>query len=421
MSSLQPPDSAAAEARRSQTATPAARGSTAPSAGSGARPRTGTPGKRQARSAAPVAAAPVFSHKEFELLQACDDGDIDKVYKLLWDGARVNCRMPGVGSTPLMVACKQGHTKVAAVLIEFGALVKSSDDYAATALHWAANSGDPALVSLVVSKGHLSAADLSKRDTFGSTPLHFASVRNLAGSVQALISAGLDPTSVNNDGRKASDLTTDDTIRAFLQDEEAKAARLAAMRNKRNEEAAGDAQPQSNSKSKKSKKGKSAKSKTKISASSSALKQSRSAGASRNLAGDAAEPRGATRSTAALSVAQSSQRLTSTSSSSLSRARSVRPGSTAASTGAPGASRTTSSQGVAAGAARDANPAGGETSKSSRNGSRTLPSSGAGSTRQIRKADSPNTSDSSLSRGKPPKPNALKGFVAAGPSAPRRL
>nr|KAJ3420902.1 hypothetical protein HK105_004985 [Polyrhizophydium stewartii] len=395
MSSLQPPDSAAAEARRSQTATPAARGSTAPSAGSGARPRTGTPGKRQARSAAPVAAAPVFSHKEFELLQACDDGDIDKVYKLLWDGARVNCRMPGVGSTPLMVACKQGHTKVAAVLIEFGALVKSSDDYAATALHC----GDPALVSLVVSKGHLSAADLSKRDTFGSTPLHFASVRNLAGSVQALISAGLDPTSVNNDGRKASDLTTDDTIRAFLQDEEAKAARLAAMRNKRNEEAAGDAQPQSNSKSKKSKKGKSAKSKTKISASSSALKQSRSAGASRNLAGDAAEPRGATRSTAALSVAQSSQRLTSTSSSSLSRARS----------------------GVAAGAARDANPAGGETSKSSRNGSRTLPSSGAGSTRQIRKADSPNTSDSSLSRGKPPKPNALKGFVAAGPSAPRRL
>ncbi|KAI8920419.1 ankyrin repeat-containing domain protein [Entophlyctis helioformis] len=153
-----------------------------------ARSRVGT-GKRGA-AARPSGAGPivrVFSRKELDLLRASEAGDIDEVYRLLWDGADVNCKMPCSGSTPLMLACQSGHAKIASVLLEFGALAKTPDEYSATSLHWAANSGSSQLVSLIVGRGRLSNADVSKKDAFGSTALHFASVRNLSGSVMALV------------------------------------------------------------------------------------------------------------------------------------------------------------------------------------------------------------------------------------------
>eukprot|EP00842_Homolaphlyctis_polyrhiza_P003904 jgi/Hompol1/4514/HPOL_003681-RA len=192
--------------------------------------------KSAKRATKPVETTAVrFSQKEVDLLRACEVGDIDNVYKLLWEGANINCRMPLVGSTPLMVACRQGNHKIASVLIEFGAQTKISDEYAATALHWAANSGKPNLVNMLVSKGRLSTSDMIKKDQFGSTPLHFASVRNLSGSVVALIQAGSDPSITNNDGRKPSELTTDDSIRQYLLDEELRMQRAAASRKKQSE------------------------------------------------------------------------------------------------------------------------------------------------------------------------------------------
>jgi ankyrin repeat protein len=57
-----------------------------------------------------------------------------------------------------------------------------------TPLHWAANSGKTQVISTLLEKGKLSLQDLMKKDFYGSTPLHFASVRNLADSVHTLVS-----------------------------------------------------------------------------------------------------------------------------------------------------------------------------------------------------------------------------------------
>ncbi len=123
-----------------------------------------------------------------------------------------------------MLACRGGHTTIASVLIEFGAHIRSKDNYGVTALHWqsflfhsrAANYGKGATVLLLIQKGRLVAEDLNQRDLFGSTPLHFAAVRNRVEALKVLLDSGADPMVTNNDGRKPSDLTTDDLIRKML-------------------------------------------------------------------------------------------------------------------------------------------------------------------------------------------------------------
>ncbi|KAI8910163.1 ankyrin repeat protein, partial [Gorgonomyces haynaldii] len=110
------------------------------------------------------------------------------------------------GASPLSTACQNGHMQIASLLIEFGAVIKASDSYGCTPLHWAANSGHPKLVQMLMNKGKLTQQDLSKKDNFGSTPLHFASVRNMLDTVGILLQAGSDPYQTNNDGRKSSDL-----------------------------------------------------------------------------------------------------------------------------------------------------------------------------------------------------------------------
>jgi ankyrin repeat protein len=74
----------------------------------------------------------------------------------------------------------------------------------------------------LISKGKLQPCHFGVRDGFGSTPLHFAAVRNYKDIVTCLITAGADPFAVNNDGRKPSDLCLDTDIKSMLLAEEAK-------------------------------------------------------------------------------------------------------------------------------------------------------------------------------------------------------
>lgn len=107
------------------------------------------------------------------------------------------------------MACRTGNAKIVSVLLEFGATPTSVDEYGVTPLHWyqfivsiilvsqiayartlinrAANSGKPKILNSLLNKGKLGSVDLAKKDQYGSTPLHFASVRNLAESVQTLV------------------------------------------------------------------------------------------------------------------------------------------------------------------------------------------------------------------------------------------
>ncbi|KAI9007342.1 ankyrin repeat-containing domain protein [Gaertneriomyces semiglobifer] len=145
-----------------------------------------------------------------------------------------------IHTSPLSVACRKGNAKIAEILLSFGADVSAADEYGVTPLHWAANSGDAVLVMLLLRMARnagvllpalasLSPADspsnnapniLGRKDLFGSTPLHFASVNNRADIARALVAAGSDPMAVNNDGRRPSELTTDIALKAYLKDEE---------------------------------------------------------------------------------------------------------------------------------------------------------------------------------------------------------
>ncbi|KAJ2998672.1 hypothetical protein HDV02_004203 [Globomyces sp. JEL0801] len=79
----------------------------------------------------------------------------------------------------------------------------------------------------------MSVSDLSTKDSFGATPLHFASCRNLHENVSVLLSAGCNPNITNNDLKKPSDVTTNSDIMYSLQNEEARLAEEIAKQTKR--------------------------------------------------------------------------------------------------------------------------------------------------------------------------------------------
>ena len=79
-----------------------------------------------------------------------------------------SARMKGdVISHGLYCACRNGHTAVAALLLERGADVNAKGVFGGTALHWAAINGHKDTVAFLVAHG----ADLTIRDSkFDSTP-----------------------------------------------------------------------------------------------------------------------------------------------------------------------------------------------------------------------------------------------------------
>ncbi|KAI8807273.1 ankyrin repeat-containing domain protein [Cladochytrium replicatum] len=147
----------------------------------------------------------------------------------------INCRIPFMGTSPLSLVCKSGLplcAKIANVLLEFGADATDADNYGVTPLHWAAEKGSEVLIQRLIQHlnerfllAHSKLAGpanerviqaIGKKDLFGSTPLHFAAVNNRLKVVEALLLAGADPTAVNNDGRKPSDVCSDPDVRSIL-------------------------------------------------------------------------------------------------------------------------------------------------------------------------------------------------------------
>ncbi|KAJ1547548.1 Dynein light chain 1, axonemal [Cladochytrium tenue] len=182
--------------------------------------------------------------KERRLFRACQEGDVDGLYRCLWDRADVNSRLPVVGTSPLSVAFRNGNKNLAHVLLAFGAKM-TPDDYGATPVHWAVHNNQTSLVEAMIRGGHLSSGNLEVQDSFGSTPLHFASVMNLSEMTKLLIDAGVDPTTANNDGRRPRDLTTDTDIAELLAAAERRAAELAGPRPAAGAEQARPARKQS--------------------------------------------------------------------------------------------------------------------------------------------------------------------------------
>jgi len=160
------------------------------------------------------------SEKERELMDSIANGDIKNMYNLLWnEHVSLNAKKDFYGSDLLSIATQNEHYDIVKLLMKMNLDPNTRNNYGVTPIHWAANNGNDYLIQELCKHG-LTVKDLEKRDEFGSTPLHFAAMQNNENVVQLLISSGINPTVMNNDGQRASDVTTDVTIKKYLKDEE---------------------------------------------------------------------------------------------------------------------------------------------------------------------------------------------------------
>jgi len=76
-------------------------------------------------------------NKNKQLLKVAEDGDVDKVQKLLDKGANVEAADKYFGYTPLHRACYNGHVRVANMLLARGAKIDATETDERTPLHYA--------------------------------------------------------------------------------------------------------------------------------------------------------------------------------------------------------------------------------------------------------------------------------------------
>ncbi|KAG8552326.1 hypothetical protein GDO81_004477 [Engystomops pustulosus] len=146
-----------------------------------------------------------------ELFEACRNGDVERVRKLV-NGDNVNSRdTAGRKSTPLHFAAGFGRKDVVEYLLQSGANVHARDDGGLIPLHNACSFGHAEVVNLLLRHG----ADPNARDNWNYTPLHEAAIKGKIDVCIVLLQHGADPTIRNTDNRTALDLS-DPSAKAVL-------------------------------------------------------------------------------------------------------------------------------------------------------------------------------------------------------------
>jgi uncharacterized protein len=150
------------------------------------------------------------------LIPRFDRGELKKRYDWsdlvlsLWTGGKDQVSELGqpealdnqdrLGITPLMVAAGVGQAEAVEQLLKRGANWKTASPEGVTALHWAARSGDPRTVRLILIAG----AALDDADyTRNRTPLIYAAMSGDLAVVQALLDQGANVNLVTKDDRTA--------------------------------------------------------------------------------------------------------------------------------------------------------------------------------------------------------------------------
>ncbi|XP_076418944.1 poly [ADP-ribose] polymerase tankyrase-2 isoform X4 [Peromyscus maniculatus bairdii] len=146
-----------------------------------------------------------------ELFEACRNGDVERVKRLVTP-EKVNSRdTAGRKSTPLHFAAGFGRKDVVEYLLQNGANVQARDDGGLIPLHNACSFGHAEVVNLLLQHG----ADPNARDNWNYTPLHEAAIKGKIDVCIVLLQHGAEPTIRNTDGRTALDLA-DPSAKAVL-------------------------------------------------------------------------------------------------------------------------------------------------------------------------------------------------------------
>ena len=133
-----------------------------------------------------------------KLLNSSCDGYLEGVIDALAQGGRVTVRSLGPqGVTPLLIAAQNDHTDICGLLLAKGSNVNETTPCLKyTALHWAANNGNNALVEALLSWG----AEVNPQGYNGYAPLHAACQEGHLLCVLTLLKAGASLTLPNYKG-----------------------------------------------------------------------------------------------------------------------------------------------------------------------------------------------------------------------------
>ncbi|XP_043406653.1 poly [ADP-ribose] polymerase tankyrase-2 isoform X6 [Chelonia mydas] len=171
-------------------------------------------GRRGAGGAAPLTEAPgcgPAAEPARELFEACRNGDVERVKRLVRP-ENVNGRdTAGRKSSPLHFAAGFGRKDVVEYLLQSGANVHARDDGGLIPLHNACSFGHAEVVNLLLRHG----ADPNARDNWNYTPLHEAAIKGKIDVCIVLLQHGAEPAIRNTDGRTALDLA-DPSAKAVL-------------------------------------------------------------------------------------------------------------------------------------------------------------------------------------------------------------
>uniref|UniRef100_A0A8D8UUR8 Ankyrin repeat and KH domain-containing protein 1 n=1 Tax=Cacopsylla melanoneura TaxID=428564 RepID=A0A8D8UUR8_9HEMI len=133
---------------------------------------------------------------ERSLVQACSDGDVKTVKKLLTEGRSVH-ETTDEGESLLSLACSAGYYELAQVLLAMHANVEDRGIKGeCTPLMEAASSGFYEIVRLLVNHG----ADVNGQSSSGNTPLMYACAGGHEAVVRVLLECGANPEDHNENG-----------------------------------------------------------------------------------------------------------------------------------------------------------------------------------------------------------------------------
>jgi hypothetical protein len=135
------------------------------------------------------------------LIEAASRGDLEKVKRLLNEGADVNAKNK-YGQTPLHWAATWGHLDIVKLLVDRGADINAKDEDGETPLHWAAANDHLDVVEFLLDRG----ADVNAKSGYGQTPLHWAATYSRLDIVKLLLDRGADVNAKNGDGKTPLDL-----------------------------------------------------------------------------------------------------------------------------------------------------------------------------------------------------------------------